>query len=446
MSSWHALSLYFPTPLNKQILRLAIPNILSNLAVPMMGLIDTAMMGHIRPEIYLGAIAVGGVIFSAVYWSFGFLRMGTTGMTAQAYGKGDERESLLVLARALCVALIGAVLMMLLQEPIIRLAMLLIKGEADVKMLAQNYFYIRIYAAPATIGLFAFHGWFLGMQNARYPMWLTIFVSLLNVAFNALFVFHFGMKSDGVALGTVLAQYGGLALALLFFFTRYRHLLPHFDWQGVLHLPSLRHFFTVNGDIFIRTACLVFVFAFHTSESSGMDPLVLAANSILLQYFHFMAYGVDGFALAAESLIGKYAGEGETEVLRKVIRRVFVWGLAGGLLFALAYLLAGEPLLSLMTNQADVIAAARPYVIWMSLISLAGAVAFLYDGVYVGLTATRTMRNTMIVAVLLVFLPAYYLTRSAWGNHGLWFAFTLFMLARGVFLGINLRRNLMQLS
>jgi MATE family multidrug resistance protein len=173
-----------------------------------------------------------------------------------------------------------------------------------------------------------------------------------------------------------------------------------------------------------------------------MDPLVLAANSILLQYFHFMAYGVDGFALAAESLVGKYAGSGQGDDLRKVIRKVFVWGLAGGLLFALAYLVAGQALLSLMTNQPAVIETAQPYVNWMAFISLAGAVAFMYDGVYVGLTATRTMRNTMILAVLFIFLPAYYLTQSAWGNHGLWFAFSLFMLARGVFLGLMLPKNL----
>lgn len=412
----------------------------------MLGLIDTAMMGHIKPEIYLGAIALGGIIFSAVYWSFGFLRMGTTGMTAQAFGKGDEQESLLVLARALIVALIGAFLMIVLQEAIIWGAMTLLKGEEEIKSLARTYFYIRIYAAPATIAMFAFHGWFLGMQNSRYPMLLTIVVSLLNIAFNALFVFEMGMKSDGVALGTVLAQYCGIALAITLFYVSYRHLLPHLNWKRIIHLPSLRHFFSVNVDIFIRTACLVFVFAFHTSESSGMDPLVLAANSILLQYFHFMAYGVDGFALAAESLVGKYVGQQDFSQLRRVIRRVFVWGIAGGMLFAGIYLVAGQSLLLLMTNQEAVIATAQPYVIWLAFISIAGAIAFLYDGIYVGITATRSMRNTMIWATLLIFLPAYYLTKEAWGNHGLWFAFSLFMLARGIFLGIRLKSNLLRIA
>lgn len=428
--------------MNRSILRLAIPNILSNLSVPLLGMVDTALMGRMETEIYIGAIALGTILFNFIYWGFGFLRMGTTGMTAQAYGQGDHQESISILGRALLVALAGSLLIIILQKFIGRLGFDLIQGDAAVKDLARSYFYIRIYAAPATLALYAFHGWFLGMQNARYPMWLTIFVNLLNIGFNLIFIYMFNMKSDGVALGTVCAQYTGLLLAILLFLRKYRNCLPRFKVDRVIQLSALRRFFSVNSDIFIRTICLIFAFAFFTSASAGIGSLALAANQILLQYFYLMAFGTDGFAFAAESLVGRFKGAGEPKQLRRAVKLLFFWGCGLGIIFALVYAAAGNNLLRLFTDQTAVIEAALPYVWWMILIPPAGAVAFMWDGVYIGATATKPMRNTMLLATLVFFLPVYYLSFPAMGNHGLWLAMLVFMLARAILLSLTARKHI----
>ena len=421
--------------MHRRILQLSIPNILSNLSVPLLGMVDTALMGRMESEIYLGAIALGSVVFNFIYWGFGFLRMGTTGITAQAFGKGDETESISVLARALIIAGMGSLALIVVQSPIESLGFGLIEGEENVKNLAREYFRIRIYAAPATIGLYAFHGWFLGMQNARYPMWLTIIVNILNIGFNVAFVYGWGMKSDGVALGTVLAQYGGLLLAIGLFMYRYGGLRKKLNLAQIRDTQALRHFFGVNADIFVRTMCLIFVFAFFTSKSSGISTIVLAANQILLQLFSLLSFGVDGFAFAAESLVGLYKGEGNTQKLKEVIRKLLYWGVGLGVLFSAIYGIAGSFFLALFTDQEAVLVEAKQYLFWMMLIPLAGSFAFMWDGVFIGATATRAMRNTMLVATFMVFLPAYYLTYSTWGNHGLWLAMLVFMIFRAVSLG-----------
>ncbi|RMG32175.1 MAG: MATE family efflux transporter [Bacteroidetes bacterium] len=422
--------------MNKTILRLAIPNILSNISVPLLGMVDTALMGRLESEIYLGAIALGSIIFNFIYWGFAFLRMGTTGMTAQAFGQGNQQESMLIFSRAMTVALGGGLLLLIMQSGIGWLGFSILEGDAEIKQLARQYFDIRIYAAPATLGLYAFHGWFLGMQNARYPLLLTLLVNLMNILFNLLFVFHFDMKANGVALGTVVAQYIGLVAAIGLFFYRYRAFIRYHIWTDILEIGALRRFFGVNADIFIRTICLVFTFGFFTSKSASIDALTLAANQVLLQYFHLMAYGVDGFAFAAESLAGKYLGARDLRSLRRAIRLLFVWGVGLGLLFALFYLIWGKDLLFIFTNQQHIIAQAQTYLWWMALIAVGGAVSFMWDGVYIGSTATRAMRNTMLIATLGVFLPAFYLSFPTLGNHGLWLAMTLFMLARGILLGM----------
>ncbi len=426
--------------MNKTILRLAIPNILSNISVPLLGMVDTAMMGHLDSEHYLGAIALASIIFNFIYWGFGFLRMGTTGITAQAFGQKDSSESMLTLSRAMLVAVIGSILIILTQTGIAYLSFSLIEGEEIIEELGKEYFYIRIYAAPATLGLYVFHGWFLGMQNARYPMWLTIIVNIFNLAFNLLFVFYFDMKSNGVALGTVIAQYLGLLGAIGLFFHSYKDHLAFHSWAKSLGKGKLKHFFSVNTDIFIRTICLVFTFSFFTSKSASIDSMTLAANQILLQYFHLMAYGVDGFAFAAESLVGRFIGEKNAHDLRQSIRLLFTWGVGLGVIFAIVFLLAGEPLLYVFTDQPMVIASAKPYLWWMSVIAVVGAIAFLWDGIYIGATATKAMRNSMLIATVGTFLPVFYVSFEALGNHSLWLAMTLFMVTRGILLGVLAKR------
>ncbi|RMG64651.1 MAG: MATE family efflux transporter [Bacteroidetes bacterium] len=426
--------------MNRLILRLAIPNILSNLTVPLLGMVDTALMGRLDSPYYLGAVALGSLVLNFIYWGMGFLRMGTTGMTAQAYGQGDAPAQIHLLGRALLVAGSAALLILLLQRPIAWLGFALIPGEAEVLELARSYFFIRVWAAPATIGLYALQGWFLGMQNARFPLFLTLLINLANVGLNLWLVLGEGLQSDGVALATVMAQYLGLLAALGLFWLRYRGLLAHLHWQALVQRAALARFFSVNADIFVRTLCLIFTFSFFTAQSSGVDPLVLAANQILLQYFYTMSFGVDGFAFAAESLVGRFTGEGHQARLRAVLGRLFLWGGGLGIAFALLYALAGGPLLRLFTDQPEVIAAAQPYLGWMSGLAIAGAVAFLWDGAYIGATAVRPMRNTMLLATFGVFLPAFYLAFPHLGNHGLWLAMLLFMLARSVLLTVLAKR------
>ncbi|MCB0852908.1 MAG: MATE family efflux transporter, partial [Bacteroidetes bacterium] len=267
-----------PNNMNKTILRLAIPNILSNISVPLLGVADTALMGRMESEVYIGAIALGSIIFNFIYWGFSFLRMGTTGMTAQAFGQNNPAESVSILGRALLVAMIGSFLILISQAGIEWLSFALIDGDESVKMLAREYFYIRVYAAPATLGIYALHGWLLGMQNARYPMIVVIIINCVNIALNFAFVMGLDMKSDGVALATVIAQYIGLLLSLWLVWGKYRSFLTQLNINSILFIPALKRFFTVNSDIFIRTICLIFTLSFFTAKSSSLSTLTLAAN------------------------------------------------------------------------------------------------------------------------------------------------------------------------
>lgn len=431
--------------MNRDILRLAFPNIISNLSVPLLGIADTVLMGRLESPAYLGAVGLGGSIFGFLYWGFGFLRMGTTGLTAQAFGQGSAAAQTRILGQALTVALLGSLLLLLLQVPLGALLMRLLPASPEVMTYTREYFFIRIFAAPATISLYAFHGWFLGMQNARYPMLLAIFVNLVNIGLNALFVLRLGMASDGVAWATVIAQYSGLLLAIGLLFLHYRDHLRAPDWRSWLETEALKRFFSVNADIFVRTMCLLFTLGFFQFWAAGINDTVLAANQVLMQYFHTMAFAVDGFAYAAESLVGRFHGARQPARMRLAIRWLFIWGLGLGAVFSIAYALAGEPLLRVFTDQPEIIDTARAYLPWMTAFPLVGAWAFMWDGIYIGATATRAMRNSMLLATFGLFLPVFFVGREllSWGeNHVLWLALTLFMLARGALLTLLAEKSI----
>ncbi len=418
--------------MNRRILRLAIPNIISNLTVPMLSFVDTALMGHLGDPAYIGAIAIGGMIFNFVFWGFGFLRMGTTGFTAQALGKHRLDESFFVLARALSVAGTGAFLLIIFQYPIAELSFYLVKASDEVERLARTYFYIRIYAAPATIASYALLGWFLGMQNATVPMLISIVVNVANVVFNLWFVQYLGMTSDGVAWGTVIAQYIGLVITLGIFLAYNRKLLKYWLPEAIYQKQALLQFFQVNNDILLRTLALLFAFSFFYAESATYGDVLLAVNSVLLQFNVMLAFGVDGFAYAAESLVGKYVGAHDPRLLRKAIRYLFAWGMGLAVIFTLGYGLGYEAILYVLTDQQEVIERSQPFVIWILLAPLVNSVCFIWDGIYIGATASKAMRNSTFIATFLVFLPTYYLTESYLGNHALWLAMTLFMVTRGI--------------
>jgi len=428
--------------LNREILNLAIPNIIANITIPLLGMVDLALVGHLESELYIGAIALGGMIFNILYWGFGFLRMGTSGFTAQAYGRQDKKESILILSRSMLVGLSGAVLLLLLQKPIELLSFVVIRGSTEVESLAAEYFRIRIWAAPATLALYSLTGWYLGMQNAKIPMIIAIVVNLLNILFSLFFVLVLGMKSDGVALGTVLAQYGGLITGVGFFAIKYWKFVSYWIYREMVEWMALKRFFLVNRDIFIRTLCLIFVFSFFTSRSARQDDIILAVNTLLLQYFMIFSYLIDGFAYAAEALVGKYIGEGNRNRLTTTIRYLFYWGLGISIPFTLTYLFGGEKIIWLLTNNSAVIEQVKPYLFWIALIPLVTFSAFLWDGIFIGATASKGMRNSMLISTLLVFLPVYFVARPFLFNHGLWLALILFMISRGVTQTLIARREL----
>lgn len=427
--------------MNKQILALAIPNILTNLAVPLLGIVDTALMGRLDNLSYIGAIAIGSLIFNFVYWIFGFLRMGTTGFTAQAHGENNPAALSSSLMRPLSIALGVAITLIALQMPLAQLSFYLIQSSPEVEAFAREYFFIRIWAAPATLMLYVFNGWFLGRQNARFPMYIAFLVNGVNIAANLYFVWGLGLNAAGVAWGTLMAQYMGLGLALILFFSKYADLKPYL-WSSLRQGTELKRFFLVNGDIFIRTLCLLLTFSFFTAESARISEEVLAVNTILLQFWTLMAYGIDGFAFAAESLVGKYFGAGQRHLLKQTVQRLFLWGMGLGLCFSLGYFFFFSSLFSIFTDNKALLAQAMPYMVWVVLGPLVNTPCFIWDGIYIGATASVAMRNAMLVSTLLVFFPCYWLLSPYLGNHALWVAMLCFMVSRGITLTLGAKRHI----
>ena len=420
--------------INKQIYRLALPNIVSNFSIPLLGAVDTALMGRLESESYLGAVGIGGIIFSFIYWGFGFLRMTTTGLTAQAFGERDLRECGRLLLRAVCIGITSSLFLFILQWQLIDLSFRLIDTSTDVERLARTYFHIRICAAPATLCLHAFHGVFLGLQNARYPMVLTVVVNLINVVLNLVFVQLLGMKIEGVALATVIAQYIGLFLAILLFWRYYRGLLIPLRMREVLVLSKFRRFLSISGDIFIRTCCLVFSHAVFTAKSAALSDTYLAINTILLQFINLLSYAIDGLAFAAESLIGKYKGAKDMPNLKRTTRQIFFCSFLFGIVIMLIFVLFGNQLLRLFTDQIPLIEQAEPYLIWIIVAPVINVAAYIWDGIFLGATASKALRNSVVLSTSL-YLSAVYLLIPL-GNHGLWGALTLLLVARGVSLTV----------
>ena len=418
--------------MNKEILKLAIPNILANLSVPLLSVVDVALMGHLNNESYILSIGFGVMIFNFIYWAFGFLRMGITGMTAQEVGRRDVNESYRLLFRGLIIAFLGATLLFVFKDLLLQFSLYLIDSNAAVNSQITTYFNVRIYAAPATLGLYAFIGWFLGKQNAALAMVVTIAINVINALVSYYFVSNLHLETEGVAYGTLIAQYSGFILAVLFFLIFYRKELEAEAFQNIFEISAIQKFISVNSDILIRTLCLIFSLSFFKVMSTKESDMIGAANILLLEFVSIAAYGIDGFAFAAESISGKYFGARDQENLKKAIRYCFYWGFGLGSIYALTYLVFGRNILEVLTNQIQVIDIAMDYLWWLVLFPLLSVVPFVWDGVYIGLTSSKAMRNTMLFSTFLIFIPAYYLFSNLWGNHGLWMAMLFFVLARGV--------------
>ena len=440
--------------MNRRILGLALPNIITNITVPLLGMVDTAIMGHLSEE-GLGAIAIGASLFNLIYWNFGFLRMGTSGITAQAYGARRWDEAVKTLVRACTIALGIALTLIVLQWPIGLLVPVIFEGSDKVLAMALTYFQVRIWAAPATLGLYAIKGWFIGMQDSKTPMWIAIALNCVNIIFSLLFVLVFHWDIAGVALGTVVAQYSGLAMGI--FFLRRKWKAESGKWEvesgtmktikDALHWDKMKRFFKVNGDIFLRTVCLSAVFTFITAAGSHISDEVLAVNNLLMQFFTLFSYIMDGFAYAGESLVGRYIGAREAKNLRSAVRLLIVWGLVLTVVFTGAYAVGGEWFLAIFTDQQAVIDAAGDYLFWALIVPVCGFAAFLFDGIFIGATASRSMRNAMFVATA-AFFAVYYglkalnapLDTLTWNNI-LWTAFMVFLTLRGLLQWMRLRKD-----
>lgn len=432
-----------PNIINKRILQIAVPSIISNITVPLLGLIDVTIVGHLGAAAYIGAIAVGGMLFNIIYWIFGFLRMGTSGMTSQAYGKHDLDEVARLLLRSVGVGLLIAIILVALQYPIRKLAFTFIQTTEEVERLATLYFRICIWGAPAMLGLYGFAGWFIGMQNSRFPMYIAITQNIVNIAASLCFVYLFHMKVAGVAWGTLTAQYAGFLMALLLWRRYYGGLKKHVAWHEVLKKEAMLRFFQVNRDIFLRTLCLVIVTLFFTSAGAAQGKIVLAVNTLLMQLFTLFSYIMDGFAYSGEALVGKYVGANNQPALYRTVRQLFIWGVGLSTGFTLLYFFGGKSFLGLLTNEISVIREAKNYFYWVLAIPLTGFAAFLWDGIFIGATATRQMLYSMLVASSSFFL-VYYSLHEWMGNHALWLAFIVYLSLRGIMQAALSRKILYQ--
>lgn len=411
---------------------LAVPNILSNISVPLLSSVDTGLMGTLSAA-HIGAVGIGAMLFNFLYWNMSFLRMGTTGLTAQAYGRGDDQEVGTILGRALLLALLLGGLLLLLRVPLFQLGAWLMNVPMEQYELVATYFYSRLLAAPATILLMTIMGWFFGLQNAWYPLVLTILINTCNIVLSYVLVIQYDYGVAGVAYGTVGAQYVGVSVGLLLIIWRYKVYWLTITWDALLHLQAFRNFLTINRDIFLRTFCLTVVFGFFYSQSAQAGAQILAVQTILMQFLSWMSFGVDGFAYAAESLVGKYIGAEKPSTARRAVGISMGWGMSLALLYSLIYGIFGPFFIGLFTDQTTVYEAALPYLPWLMLAPILGTPCYIWDGVYVGLTAVKTMRNSMMGATL-IFVLGYWMLRQGLDLDTptlLWSTMLLFFVARG---------------
>jgi MATE family multidrug resistance protein len=438
---------------DRQILKIALPSIVSNITVPLLGMIDVAIVGHMGSPAYIGAVAVGSMIFNLVYWLFGFLRMGSSGMTSQALGRRDMAAVAGLLVRSVTLALGIALLLVVLQVPMKWVSFLLIGPTEDVAPLAATYFYIVVWGAPAVLGLYSLSGWFIGMQNTRFPMIIAIGQNVVNILASLTLVYVFGMKIEGVALGTVIAQYAGFIVALGLLGRYYGRLFrggrsvecggryvlrknQHHEYPpSTLHTPhsskQFLDFLRINRDIFLRTLCLVAVNLFFTSAGARQGAVILSVNTVMMQLYLFFSYFMDGFAYAGEALGGKAYGAKNKTAFHETLRRLWRWMLIVTIAYTLLYIIGGEWIVSLLTDEPQVLEASGDYLWWAWLIPAAGCVAFIWDGIFIGLTATRGMLLSSFLSAL-VFFGVYALAAASLGNHGLWLAQVVYLAMRGL--------------
>lgn len=416
------------------------PSIVSNVTVPLLGIVDTAITGHLGAASYLAAIAIGTSIFSLCYWAFSFLRMGTGGLTAQAFGRGAWTECRECLCKALTIAVVAGVAIIALQALIADVALWLMDADGDVDRWARVYFHILVWGAPANLTLSAMNGWFIGMQDARSPMVIAVGQNALNIVVSCALVLGLGWKIEGVATGTLVAQWAGAAAAAWLVARNLRkHTLPllaPLESQENLESPenvapqeplSWARLFSVNRDIFLRTACLIAVMFSFTALGSRQGEVTLAVNALIMQMFLLVSYIMDGFAYAGEAIGGRMMGARDAAGFTTLTHRLFTWGAVAAAFFTLAFALGGNAVMALLTDNAAVRTAAHDY-LWVTMIvPFVSLAAFIYDGLFIGTTSTRGMLVSIGIATAAYFAIALTATSNSW----LWAAFLVYMALRG---------------
>ncbi len=397
--------------INKDILKLAVPSILANITVPLVGMVDIAVAGHLDAQAatMIGGIAIGTMLFDLLYWNFGFLRVGTGGLAAQAYGRGDMKDCARILSRSVGIALACALALIAIQWLFVKAAFLVVDCTPQVQQLASQYFFIRIWAAPATLGLMAFKGWFIGMQDSVSTMAVDLIVNGMNILMSFVLALgvpalgYGGMGFGGIAAGTVVAQYSGLLAALLIIAFKYwrptMSLMGRNDFRGLFKGEETRRFFVMNTDLFVRSLCFITIYIGFTVISARYGDLLLAVSSIMMKMLMIFSYFTDGFAYAGEALTGRYIGAKDKPMLSQTVRWTFAWSMGIALIFMVIYQFAGVPMLRMMTSDAAVVEASREYLPWLLLMPLIGCAAFTWDGIYIGATASKAIRNSMLWAV-----------------------------------------------
>ncbi len=429
-------------PDSQSVWRIALPMIISNVSVPLLGMVDTGVTGHLENASYLGAVAVGSALFGFMFVAFNFLRMGTTGIAAQRYGADDYDGLRSSLGQAVIVALIVAMVLLALQMPIGSLGLLLLGPDPDVLVHAREYFFIRIWSAPATLVNYVLIGWFLGLQNARIPLAMVIVTNTVNIVLDLLFVLVFDMKIAGVATASVLAEISGMLVGLAFVGRALRAHPGEWNLQMLTSVREYGAFFSVNANLFVRTIALVSTFTFVTAQGARLGGVVLAANAVLMNLQTLISFVLDALAHAAEALVGKAVGQRSRPAIEHSVRLTMRWSAMLAVFFCLGFAIGGPSLVRLLTDLTDIRDAAYEYLPWVIVSPVISVWAYLYDGAFVGATRAREMRDMMLGAALLIFLPAWYLLQP-FGNHGLWLAFTMFMAARGLGMHWAYRRRVL---
>ena len=437
-------------PVNRDILKLAVPSILANFTIPLVGIVDTAIVGHLSDAVAIGGIAIGTMLFDLLYWNFGFLRISTSGLTAQAFGRGtgENDECGKILSQSVSIALIGALFVWAIQWFFVTAVLAIVPCSPEVAEVASSYFFVRIWAAPATLSLMALKGWFIGMQDAKSAMAVDIVVNVINMAASYYLAVYTPLGVVGVAWGTLIAQYSGLILAALIVVIGYRlRVTDH--WKEVLRWSELRHMMALNGNLFIRSLCFMVVYVGFTSMASRYGDTELAVSSIIMKLFMFFSYFVDGFAYAGEALVGKTIGESKVESpkvltstpikVESVVRALFYWAIGVGLAFTVIYAVWGQDCIALMTNDATILAAAKKYMGWLIAMPIVSALAFMWDGIYVGATAGVPIRNAMIWAAV-GFVLLYVATYRWVGVQALYIAYFAHLIVRVIYLSVKWKK------